>query len=105
MVAVAIIRLDWTREEILLAMDLYITAGALGGGSIPGKTSAAVVGLSGLLRQLNAHPPEQQGDRYRNPEGVYLKLTNFRAIETEGRHGMNAVVNSMRPCGVSTSRI
>lgn len=90
MTRVAVSRLDWTREEIILAMDLYITAGALGGGSIPGKTSAAVMALSDLLRQLNAHPPAHQGDKYRNPEGVYLKLTNLRAIETEGRHGMNA---------------
>lgn len=90
MTGVATTRLDWTREEIILAMDLYISAGSLGGGSIPGKTSAAVIGLSELLRQLKAHPPSQQGDRYRNPEGVYLKLTNLRAIETEGRHGMNA---------------
>lgn len=83
-------RLDWTREEIILAMDLYMGSGALGGGSIPGKASAAVLGLSELLHQLNAYPPSQQGDRYRNPEGVYLKLTNLRAIETDGRHGMNA---------------
>lgn len=83
-------RLDWTREEIILAMDLYMRSGSLGGGSIPGKASAAVLELSELLHQLNAYPPSQQGDRYRNPEGVYLKLTNLRAIETHGRHGMNA---------------
>jgi hypothetical protein len=87
---VASTRLDWTREEIILAMDAYVTCGALGGGGIPGKGSDLVVGLSDLLHRLSAYPPSQQGERYRNPEGVYLKLTNLRAIETEGRHGMNA---------------
>ena len=83
-------RLDWTREEVILAMDAYVTSGALGGGSIPGKSSDVVVGLSDLLHRLNAYPLSQQGAKYRNPDGVYLKLTNMRAIETEGRHGMNA---------------
>jgi 5-methylcytosine-specific restriction enzyme A len=86
----AAIRLDWTREEIILAMVLYVTAGALNGGSIPGKTSPQVTALSALLKRLNAYPIDQQGDNYRNPDGVYLKLTNLRAIETEGQHGMNA---------------
>jgi len=83
-------RLDWTREEVILAMDLYVSCGALAGGSIPRKTSAAVIGLSATLKQLNAYPPELQGDKYRNEDGVYLKLTNLRAVETEGQHGMNA---------------
>jgi hypothetical protein len=33
-------RLDWTREEIILAMDLYVSLGANTGDSIPGKNSA-----------------------------------------------------------------
>ncbi len=86
----ATIRLDWTREEVILAMDLYVTAGAMTGGSMPGKTSPQVAALSALLKQLNAYPVDQQGDRYRNPDGVYLKLTNLRAIETDGQHGMKA---------------
>jgi hypothetical protein len=71
-------------------MDLYVSSGALAGGSIPGKTSAAVIGLSATLKQLGAYPPELQRDKYRNEDGVYLKLTNLRAVETEGQHGMNA---------------
>jgi hypothetical protein len=83
-------RLDWTREEIILAMDLYVTSGAFRGGPIPGQRSAAIVQLSGLLQELSAYPKELQGGKYRNPEGVYLKLMNLRAIQTGGAHGMNA---------------
>ena len=83
-------RLAWTRDEIVLAMDLYVTVGAFSGGPIPGKSATSIVQLSELLKQLSAYPPELQGDKYRNPDGVYLKLTNLRAIQTEGEHGMNA---------------
>ncbi|PLS75757.1 MAG: hypothetical protein CYG61_05480 [Actinobacteria bacterium] len=83
-------RLDWTREEVILAIDLYVQSGARGGGPIPGKTSAAVAELSDLLHRLAAYPRSEQGEKYRNADGVYLKLTNLRAIETEGRHGMKA---------------
>jgi hypothetical protein len=86
----ALVRLDWTREEIILAMDLYVTVGAFGGGPIPGKNSAQIVQLSELLKELGAYPPERQGEKYRNPDGVYLKLMNLRAVQTEGEHGMNA---------------
>jgi hypothetical protein len=88
--AMAFLRLDWTREEIILAMDLYATVGAFGGGPIPGNSSVQIVQLSDLLKRLSAYPPEQQGEKYRNPDGVYLKLMNLRAIQTEGAHGMNA---------------
>jgi hypothetical protein len=87
---VALVRLDWTREEVILAMDLYVRIGAFAGGPIPGNRSAEIVGLSNLLHKLSAYPPELQGDKYRNPDGVYLKLMNLRAVQTEGAHGMNA---------------
>jgi hypothetical protein len=84
------VRLDWTREEIILAMDFYVRIGAFAGGPIPGRESTEITGLSGLLRELSAYPPERQGEKYRNPGGVYLKLMNLRAIQSEGAHGMNA---------------
>jgi hypothetical protein len=83
-------RLDWTREEVILAMDLYVTVGAMNGGPVPGTESAETVQLSALLKTLSAYPPELQPDKYRNPDGVYLKLMNLRAVETGGVHGMNA---------------
>lgn len=84
------VRLDWTREEVILAMDFYVTCGALGGGSIPGQVPGEIAELSRLLKRLSAYPPEAQGEKYRNPQGAYLKLMNLRAIETGGAHGMNA---------------
>jgi hypothetical protein len=82
-------RLVWTREEIILAMDLYVSTGALAGGSIPGSTSAEITQLSAQLRKLGAYPPEIQDEKYRNTDGVYLKLMNLRSVQTEGAHGMD----------------
>jgi hypothetical protein len=82
-------QLIWTREEIILAMDLYVSVGGLTGGSVPGSTSRTVTELSAQLKQLGAYPPEVQDEDYRNTNGVYLKLMNLRSVQTEGAHGMD----------------
>jgi hypothetical protein len=84
------VRLDWTREEVILTMDFYVSCGALSGQPIPGQESAEITQLSRPLKPLGAYPPEIQGEKYRNPQGAYLKLMNLRAIQTDGAHGMSA---------------
>jgi hypothetical protein len=83
-------RTDWTREEVILAMDLYVSVDALNGAPIPGASSAEILQLSGLLQEMGAYPLELRGEKYRNADGVYLKLMNLRAVQTDGQHGMNA---------------
>ena len=71
----------WHRDELILALDLYIRSGCLGGGALPLKTDAEVVDVS---RRMNALPIWDQADRaatFRNPAGVALKLANLRAVE------------------------
>ena len=84
-------QLDWTREEIILAMDFYAACGAVNGGPIPGQHTSEIAQLSTLLKTLSAYPPEVQGEKYRNTHGVYLKLMNLRAVQTGGTHGMNRI--------------
>lgn len=84
-------QLAWTREETILAMDFYVTYGAIRGGPIPGQHTAEIARLSMLLKTLSAYPPEVQGEKYRNTHGVYLKLMNLRAVQTGGAHGMNRI--------------
>lgn len=57
--------LDWTREEDILAMDLYVRVGARNGGSIPGAGSSEIIQLSEMLKKLSAYPPDRQDDKYR----------------------------------------
>ena len=67
----------WTREEIMLALDMYFNVDI-------NKISAAnddVVNLSKLLNMLSAYETGKTST-YRNANGVHMKLMNFRSIET-----------------------
>ncbi len=81
---------DWTRDEIILALDLYLKNRE----SPPSKTSQQVGELSqllGKLCQLNAGAPSET---FRNPPGVYLKMMNLRAHDpqytAQGKVGMTS---------------
>ncbi len=67
----------WTRDELILALDLYFRFP-------PGTISQShpeVVALSNLLNTLPIHGRRPAGDRFRNPNGVYMKMCNFLAID------------------------
>lgn len=74
---------DWARDEIVLALDLFVRAGSLGGNPLLGKTDPEVIALSERMARLPIHPPRLRGPDFRNPTGVALKLANFRAIDRD----------------------
>ncbi|WP_443969592.1 HNH endonuclease [Sphingobium sp. CR28] len=80
----------WTRDEIVLALDLYFTNPA----NPPGKESRAVAALSDLLNKLHRLNGSAAGETFRNPNGVYLKMMNIRALDpdftSQGKVGMKA---------------
>ena len=67
---------DWSRDEVLLALDLYLTCS----GSVPGGSDSRVKALSETLRGLSVHPAESRVDSFRNPDGVSFKLQNIRQV-------------------------
>jgi 5-methylcytosine-specific restriction protein A len=77
----------WHRDEIILALDLYFDKdlGPMDSGN------PKIIALSELLNRLPIfdHKPDQQ--TFRNPNGVTLKLSNFKALDPnyEGK-GMEA---------------
>jgi hypothetical protein len=73
-----------------LALDLYVRAGAAGGGPVPTQASDAVRELSALLQRFFAYPKEEQGAKYRSPDAVHLKLANLRSMQTVGKDGTPA---------------
>jgi 5-methylcytosine-specific restriction protein A len=75
----------WARDEIILALDLYLRRRP----SIPGSDDPEVIELSTFLNQLPIHTVRPDLERFRNPNGVALKLANFTAIAHPGR-GMAA---------------
>lgn len=67
----------WQRDELILALDLYFQ---LEPGQIHGR-NPQVGELSGLLNQLPIHDPKLRDIKFRNANGVGLKLSNFLAID------------------------
>jgi predicted HNH restriction endonuclease len=69
----------WSRDELILALELYLTNPA----SPPGKSSKEVRELSSLLNRL-AEQLNRGGTHattYRNANGVYMKMMNFRRFD------------------------
>lgn len=68
----------WTREETVLALDLYFSLD----GKIPSSNDGKIVELSNLLRSSPIHPLEVRKESFRNPDGVGFKLQNIRNVAT-----------------------
>jgi hypothetical protein len=71
----------WTREEDILALDLYVRCGVANGGPMADENDPHVIALSRELRQLRAHPGVPRHEKYRNPGVVAFKLLTFRGVE------------------------
>jgi len=67
----------WSDEERILALDLYLRAGLLD------DKHPEVIELSSELNALPGQPKRPDAARFRNPNGVALKLANFAAIDDE----------------------
>lgn len=64
----------WTREELILALELYLRAGLLD------DKSPEVQQLSEALKDL-AFVQKEDPEVFRNPNGVAMKLANFAAFD------------------------
>lgn len=69
---------NWTRDETLLALDLYLTLN----GQVPSPKSVEISALSDLLRRLPYHAEAAKQATFRNPDGVGFKLMNIRQVAT-----------------------
>lgn len=68
----------WTRDETLLALDLYFDCAK----RPPGKEDQRVIDLSNLLRSLPIYSKDQRKDSFRNPDGVAFKILNLHQVAT-----------------------
>jgi predicted HNH restriction endonuclease len=82
---------DWTRDELILALNVYLKHRP----NPPGKDSPEIVGLSRMLNRLGERlfPPWDRAATFRNENGVYMKLMNFRRLDpqytSEGKTGLS----------------
>ena len=78
----------WSRDELILALDFYLTHRE----HTPGKQSAEIAELSAILNQMAQELGADRDKTYRNPNGVYMKLMNFRRFDPdytrEGKVGL-----------------
>ncbi len=69
----------WTRDELILALDLYFRAGRK---QLDSK-HPDVVRLSEILNRLQIHKTDNRNADFRNPQGVSMKLANFSSLDPE----------------------
>lgn len=69
---------NWSREEIILALDLYFDCA----GKVPSANDDRMVALSKLLQRLPAHANAVKRESFRNPDGVAFKVQNLRQVAT-----------------------
>lgn len=67
----------WSRDELILALDLYMRHRP----SFPDGRHPEVVELSRLLNRLAAATETVGTDKFRNGNGVAMKLQNFRRLD------------------------
>jgi predicted HNH restriction endonuclease len=67
----------WVRDELIVALDTYLRYA----GNPPGKESTEIADLSSTLNRLARYLGLTKADRFRNTNGVYMKLMNFRRFD------------------------
>jgi 5-methylcytosine-specific restriction protein A len=78
---------SWSRDELILALDLYVRHRD----KLPDHDSTEIIELSAILNKLSGSAG-REFDKFRNENGVYMKLANFRALDprhtAQGRQGL-----------------
>lgn len=78
----------WSRDELISALDLYFRFR----NAPPGKDSAEVADLSAFLGRMGRGLGLTDAETFRNANGVYMKMMNFRRFDPEytadGRVGL-----------------
>jgi 5-methylcytosine-specific restriction protein A len=67
----------WTRDELIVALDFYLQHSP----NIPGKSSPKIRELSEFLNRLGQGLGINGAETFRNRNGVYMKLMNFRRLD------------------------
>ena len=78
----------WSRDELILAFELYLKHR----NRLPDDDDPEVIELSNSLNSLFGETAKDAA-LFRNPNGVSMKLANFRAVDpmhtTEGKRGLS----------------
>jgi predicted HNH restriction endonuclease/predicted RNA-binding protein with PUA-like domain len=72
-------RQTWSRNELILALDLYLRLRD----APPSKDSVEVAELSSFLATMDRAKGVGEAQTFRNANGVYMELMNFRRFDPE----------------------
>jgi len=82
-------RVEWSWDEHVLAFDLYMSNPR----SPPSKDSTEVAELSQLLNERGRQHGIPMAEKFRNANGVYMKMMNFRRLDPsfldQGKSGLS----------------
>lgn len=67
----------WHRNEAILALDLYFDKNI---GTIS-SNNPKIIALSELFNKLSIHTHKPDEQKFRNPNGIVMKLANFKALD------------------------
>lgn len=70
---------DWIRDEVILALDVYLEDKS----TASNKHHPKVQELSSFLNSLAIFPSTVKDSKFRNPNGVSMKLSFFRQLDPE----------------------
>ena len=70
---------NWSRDEHLVTLDFYLRHRP----SIPNKESTEISELSDFFNRLQSKMGGDIPDKFRNTNGVYMKLMNFRRFDPD----------------------
>ena len=72
---------NWTRDELIVALDVYLRHRS----NLPDKSSMEISNLSHKLNRLGQtlFSSGERGNKFRNVNGVSMKLINFRRLDPE----------------------
>ncbi len=71
---------NWLKDELILALDLYFEIDFAHNRS---DKNEKINELSRLLNSLPLHTAHFRGEDFRNPTGVYMKLSNFLRFDPD----------------------
>jgi 5-methylcytosine-specific restriction protein A len=76
---------SWSRDELILALDLYFRVPPSG----VTEKHPEIVELSEQLQRLSTHVDPPDSKRFRNPNGVHMKMFNFKSLDpSQGGKGL-----------------
>lgn len=70
---------SWTRDELIVTLEFYLRHTP----TIPSKTSKEILELSTLLNRLREKVGAKGDEKFRNANGAYMKLMNFRRFDPD----------------------